>query len=171
MLTRRAREKRFEAMVHAYATDLYRWGYSLCQDPVLTEDLVQETYARAWKSLHRLKDADAAKAWLFTILRREFARHCASKHQQAVSLDDDEWNTIPCPRKQPAHELNQALGRLDEGYRLPLVLQVLGGFSAVEIGEIMGCSPDAALQRISRARRQLRKLLKTPPTTALRQCR
>ncbi len=161
----------FEAMVHAYATDLYRWGYSLCHDPALTEDLVQETFARAWKNLHKLKDASAAKSWLFTILRREYARHCTSKHQQTVSLEDDEWNAIPCPRKQPPHDLNKALAQLHDNYRLPLILQVLGGFSAAEIGAILDCSPDAALQRISRARRQLRKLLETNRASELRQCR
>ena len=50
MLPRHDREKRFEALVHAYTKDLYRWGHSLCHDPVLTEDLVQETFARAWKN-------------------------------------------------------------------------------------------------------------------------
>ena len=163
MLSRRGREKSFEALVHAYARDLYRWGFSLCHDPVMTEDLVQETFARAWKNLHKLKDANAAKPWLFTILRREFARHCGSKHQQTISLNDEQWNSIACSRAAPAHDLNRALAALPESHRLPLVLQVLGGFSAAEIGDILDCSADAVLQRVSRARRQLRQAL--DPTT------
>jgi len=64
----------FEQLVSAYANDLYRYAYWLCKQPTLAEDLVQETFARAWKSIESLKDEKAAKAWLITILRRENAR-------------------------------------------------------------------------------------------------
>jgi RNA polymerase sigma-70 factor (ECF subfamily) len=162
MLLRRSRQAIFESMVRAYSTDLYRWARSLCGDAILAEDLVQETFARAWKNMSALRNADAAKPWLFTILRREFARHCASKHQQTLSLSDEDWAAIPCDKTAIPHDLNQAVAKLPDNYRLPLVLQVLGGFDAAEIGAILDCSADAALQRISRARRQLRTALAEP---------
>ena len=171
MRARRKRERLFERMVREQASALYRWGYNLCHDPVLAEDLVQETFSRAWENIDKLKDDDAARAWLFTILRREFARHCAGRHRRGVLLDEAEWARIPCPATPPHHDLEQAIAQLPEKHRLPLVLQVQGGFSAREIGAILGCSAEAALQRVSRARRQLRDALTRPERTALRQYR
>ncbi len=58
----------FEQLVSAYANDLYRYAFWLCKQPPLAEDLVQETFARAWKSIESLKDEKAAKAWLKMII-------------------------------------------------------------------------------------------------------
>ena len=68
------RQRKYEALVRAYHRDLYRYAYWLCKDPTISEDLVQETCLRAWKSLDSLQDEKAAKSWLITILRRENAR-------------------------------------------------------------------------------------------------
>ena len=68
------KEQGFESMVHAYSKDLYRYGYWLSRDSAIAEDLVQETFLRAWRAIDSLNDAKAAKSWLFTILRRENAR-------------------------------------------------------------------------------------------------
>ena len=70
----KTKQIQYEALVRAYSTDLYRYGYWLCHDRHVAEDLVQETFLRAWRSLESLKDETAAKSWLITILRRENAR-------------------------------------------------------------------------------------------------
>ena len=68
-------DARFEAMVNAYSSDLYRYvKYWLCRSRQLAEDLVQETFLRAWRFLDNLKDESKAKSWLITTLRREHAR-------------------------------------------------------------------------------------------------
>ena len=54
--------------------ELYRYAYWLCRDRFQAEDLVQETFARAWKARDDLRDETAARSWLYTILRNERAR-------------------------------------------------------------------------------------------------
>ena len=68
------RKRRFDALARQYAEDLFRFGVWMCGDHALANDLVQETFVRAWKALDSLKDAGAAKSWLITILRREYMR-------------------------------------------------------------------------------------------------
>ena len=65
------RQQQFEGLVRAHSGELYRYAYWLCGQDALAQDLVQETFLRAWRSLDALRDDVAAKAWLATILRRE----------------------------------------------------------------------------------------------------
>src|SRR6185437_8702731 len=90
------RQRQFEALTRAHAGDLYRFAYWLCGQEALAQDLVQETMLRAWKSLDALREAEAAKPWLLTILRREHARHHERKQLDTVELnegitDDAAW--------------------------------------------------------------------------------
>ena len=78
----------FESLGSAYANDLYRYAFWLCKQPPLAEDLVQETFARAWKSIESLKDEKAAKAWLITILRRENARLYEKYQPQLLEIEE-----------------------------------------------------------------------------------
>ncbi len=71
---RESKQARFEALVHTLSTALYRYAFWLCRDQSGAEELVQETFLRAWCSLDSLRDDKAAKGWLITILRREHAR-------------------------------------------------------------------------------------------------
>lgn len=57
-----AKQKRYEALVYALHGDLFRYAFWLCHDRQVAEDLVQETFLRAWKALDSLKDEKAAKA-------------------------------------------------------------------------------------------------------------
>lgn len=157
----------FEALVNAYSADLYRYAYWLCQQSNLAEDMVQETFMRAWKALDSLQDPNAAKSWLFTILRRELARYYSknSKEQnRLISYDSEEeldgWLDVE-PGNQPLEiwTLHQALNKLPLEYREPLVLQVLGGYSCDEIGTMLQTSSGAVMTRLSRARQKMRKLL------------
>ena len=66
----RERHRRFERLVSVFYADMYRYGVWLCRDPGIAEEVVQEALLRAWKSLHALRDDDAAKPWLLTIVRR-----------------------------------------------------------------------------------------------------
>ncbi len=84
------KQTKYEALVHALHGDIYRYAYWLCRDPQVAEDLVQETFLRAWKSIDSLLDDKAAKAWLITILRREM--HAGSS---ASSLTSSISTSIP----------------------------------------------------------------------------
>jgi len=69
----------FEKIVKAYSTDLFRFSYWLSKDRDIAEDLVQETFARAWRAIDNLNDEKSVKYWLLTILRRENARRFKKK--------------------------------------------------------------------------------------------
>ncbi|GMR08919.1 MAG: sigma-70 family RNA polymerase sigma factor [Gammaproteobacteria bacterium] len=159
------RQTQFEALVNAYSADLYRYAYWLCQRPDLAEDLVQETFARAWKALGSLNDFNAAKGWLITILRRENARyHNKYRHEKTHSrIDDMEIDTLELsePRVSASEQLilREALAQLPEDYREPLLMQVIGGYSSTEIAEHMDITPGAVMTRLFRARQAMRKLL------------
>lgn len=150
----------FEALVNAYATDLYRYGFWLCRNQAQAEDLVQETFMRAWKGLDKLKNSKASKAWLFTILRREHARHYSRPSLDLVSMDEMDYESqhFAAPGNDGAAdmEFSQTLDALPPDYREPLLLQALGGYSCEEIADIMQIKPGAVMTRLFRARQKLR---------------
>ena len=157
---RGSKQTRFEALVHALSTDLYRYAFWLCRDQSRAEDLVQETFLRAWRSLDTLRDDKAAKAWLITILRREHAR---SYERPGLQIDPrvepDDLIAEPSGTTAETLALHRAIARLSREYRESLLLQVLGGYSCEEIAELLGLSPGAVMSRLFRARRKLRAIL------------
>lgn len=157
------RQRQFEALVEAHAPDLYRYAYWLCHNRALAEDLVQETLLRAWKGLDGLRDADAVRGWLITILRRECARHYARKQPQTISLDAEAMEMLEDPalpgNTPEVLALREGLASLTGKYREPLLLQVLGGFSCEEIAAQLDISAAAVMTRLFRARQALRRKL------------
>jgi RNA polymerase sigma-70 factor (ECF subfamily) len=87
MNTEAGRQAKFNKLAQAYGTDLYRYAMWICGDDALSKDLVQETFLRAWKALDNLKDTGAAKSWLITILRREYARTFERKVPKFTDVD------------------------------------------------------------------------------------
>lgn len=146
-------------MVRAYATDLYRFAYWLCRDRSLAEDLVQETYARAWAAWENVRDEKAARHWLMTILHHEHARLYERKRLDMDERDLENLIVAVEPKIQAQLEMREALWMLPQDYREPLLLQVLGGFSGAEIAAMLSISEPAVMQRLTRARQSMRKLL------------
>ena len=155
----------FDVLVNAYAADLYRYGFWLCRNQAQAEDLVQETFMRAWKGLHGLKDSKASKAWLFTILRRENARHYSRPSLDLVSMDEMDYESqhfaTATGDGAADMEFTQVLDALPPEYREPLLLQALGGYSCDEIARIMEIKSGAVMTRLFRARQKLRKSLES----------
>ncbi|MDG6773725.1 sigma-70 family RNA polymerase sigma factor [Thiomicrorhabdus sp. ZW0627] len=152
----------FEQLVSAYSNDLYRYAYWLCKQPTVAEDLVQETFSRAWKSLDKLHDEKAAKAWLITILRHENARMYEKFQPQLVEIEeslasDDGSNEPSLSLEQ--HQLHQAIMELPVEYKEPLILQILWGFSGEEISEQLDLKLATVNTRLFRARHQLKEIL------------
>ncbi|RSD31986.1 sigma-70 family RNA polymerase sigma factor [Vibrio pectenicida] len=156
------RQRKYEALVRAYHRDLYRYAYWLCKDKSVAEDLVQETCLRAWKSLESLQDEKAAKSWLITILRRENARRFERKQFDLVDIDDhaNDAKVSDAPHHQ-SQWIQAQIMKLEDEYREPLFLQVVGGFSGEEIGEILGLNKNTVMTRLFRARNQLKDMLDT----------
>ena len=154
------RRRRFDELVGVYHQDMYRYAAWLSRDRTVAEDVVQESLLRAWKSLDALRDDAAAKHWLLTIVRRENARYFERRRLDTVDVDELTPSQEALLADQPDHELDdvrEAIYRLDDDYREPLVLQVLMGYSTNEIGELMGLRQGAVLTRLHRARLKLKE--------------
>ncbi len=153
------RRRRFDELVGVFHQDMYRYAAWLSRDRTVAEDVVQESLLRAWKSLDSLRDESAAKHWLLTIVRRENARYFERRRLETVDVDNLTPSQEALLADQPDHELDdmrEAIFRLDDDYREPLVLQVLMGYSTSEIGELMGLKQGAVLTRLHRARLKLK---------------
>lgn len=156
------KQKRYEALVNVFSTDLYRYAYWICRDPDIAQDLVQETCLRAWKSLDSLLDDKSAKGWLFTILRRENARRFERKQHPLVDIDDHEIADSADLNQEMDNELLlRKIASLSNEYKEPLLLQLIGGFTAEEIGKQLDLNKNTVLTRLFRAK----NLLKTSLTT------
>lgn len=156
------RRKRYESLVDNFYQDVFRYAYWLTRNPAIAEDLVQETFLRAWRSFDSLQSEDAAKAWLFTILRRENARMYERYRPElvdidAVSIEEDDRNEPD--QRQTLSELHKAIMQLEKEYRDPLMLQVVGGFSGKEIAEILDLNNNTVMTRLFRARIKLKEIM------------
>jgi RNA polymerase sigma-70 factor (ECF subfamily) len=144
--------------VAVYYPDMFRYAAWLCRDRSIAEDVVQEALLRAWKALDSLRDDAAAKQWLLTIVRRENARYFERRRLETVDIDNLSASQAALLAEAPNEELadmREAIFRLDDDYREPLVLQVLMGYSTNEIAEMMGLKQGAVLTRLHRARHKL----------------
>ena len=156
------RKRRFDALARQYADDLFRFGVWMCGDHALANDLVQETFVRAWKALDSLKDAGAAKSWLITILRREYARTFERKVPPITDID----NVVVAEASEQSPEdrterdmLRKAMLELEDKYSEPLVLQAVMGLSIAEIAAQLDLTESAVMTRVFRAREKLREKL------------
>lgn len=160
------KQKRYEALVHVYSPDLYRFAYWICHDPNIAQDLVQETCLRAWKSLDSLLDDKSAKGWLFTILRRENARRFERKQLPMVDIEDHEVAGQYDSTKEMENELlKRKISVLPSEYKEPLLLQLIAGFTAEEIAMQLDLNKNTVLTRLFRAK----NLLKSSLTTATKE--
>jgi RNA polymerase sigma-70 factor, ECF subfamily len=156
------RRARFQALCQSLRPDLLRFAFWLSRDRALAEDVVQESMLRAWKAQDTLLDEGAAKPWLLTIVRREYARIFERKRFVTVDVDEliaKEEPMLAAAEEQDLSELRAALFKLADEYREPLVLQVLMGYSTAEIARELDLSGPAVLTRLFRARQQLRAAL------------
>jgi RNA polymerase sigma-70 factor (ECF subfamily) len=155
------RRARFQALCRSLRPDLLRFAFWLSRDRALAEDVVQESLLRAWKAQDSLLDESAAKPWLLTIIRREYARSFERKRFVTLDVEElvaQEEPLLAAADDQDLVEMRAAIFKLPQDYREPLVLQVLMGCSTAEIAEQLGLSVAAVLTRLFRARQQLRVL-------------
>jgi RNA polymerase sigma-70 factor, ECF subfamily len=153
------KQSKFESLVRACSTELYRYAYWLCRDRYTAEDVVQEAFARAWKAWDELRDDAAARSWLYTIVRNEHTRLFRRKpldidHDQVLEELGDESRGDPARNM----EFKDALRTLPPSYREPLLLQWIGGYSCQEIATIMDLTEGAVMTRLTRARIALGRL-------------
>lgn len=160
------KQVRYEALVKALHGDLYRYAYWLTHDKQVAEDLVQETFLRAWRALDSLQDEKAAKSWLITILRRENARRFERKrfdmgeYEEATIMDTE---STSAEQTIDNNWLRDKIAELPPEYSEPLVLQVLGGYSGDDIANMLNLNKNTVMTRLFRARHQLKDALEKEP--------
>jgi RNA polymerase sigma-70 factor (ECF subfamily) len=168
MNTEAGRQAKFNQLAQAYGTDLYRYAMWICGNDALAKDLVQETYLRAWKALDKLNDIGAAKSWLITILRREYARTFERKVPKFTDVDSvvvpDDSELEPDDRTE-IKLLRQGIMKLAPKYREPLLMQVVLGYSCEEISKQLDISKSAVMTQLFRAREQLKQKLRKDGVT------
>ena len=161
------RRSRFDELVAVHYPDMYRYAVWLSRDRAIAEDVVQEALLRAWKSLDALREDAAAKPWLLTIVRRENARWFERRRLETVDVDDltpAQEALIAETHDDKVDNVREAIFRLGDEYREPLVLQVLMGYSTKEIAELMELKQGAVLTRLHRARHKLKEEIDTEVT-------
>jgi len=165
----RLRQQRFEALCEPCRVEVFRFALWLCRSRPVAEEVVQETYLRAWRSFDALKDVATVRAWLLTIARRENARLFERKRHATVNIDElaaaESISLAESHERDPdeVRDVRRAILELEEEHREPLLLQTIMGFSTQEIAEQLGINEGAVSTRLFRARNRLRARLGLGP--------
>lgn len=151
----------FESLAKRYWRDLYNYAYRLSGNRHTAEDLVQESFTRAWRSIDKLQNHKAAKGWLYTILRRENARRFERFQplQSDIAPEDIGAKRKTYDTSTEAFVLRRAMRELPIAYREPLILQVIHGYSQQEIAARLKLTSAGVGTRLFRARQKLRTAL------------
>jgi len=160
-------EASFEQEALAFLNRLYAAALRLTRHSADAEDLVQETYLRAFKSAHQYRPGTNLRGWLFTILhnthlnqRRDRARDPVEADSDAVELASNAADGPASPEDELLRatldaDLREALDELPEAFREAVWLRDVEQFSYDEIARIVQVPIGTVMSRISRGRRQL----------------
>lgn len=152
-----------QRLVEEHYASLYRYAFRLTGSSTDAEDLTQETYCRAQSCLAQLRDGERVRAWLFSILRREYLRRIRTDQQQHfVPLDcaADLAEALPEPLPEiDSEQLQQVLNELPELYRTPLILFYFEDFGYRDIADQMDLPIGTVMSRLARAKAHLRSRL------------
>ncbi len=157
-------ELNFEEIVDKHYTMLYRFALTLTHNEANACDLTQQTFYKWATKGHQLRDPKKLKAWLFTTLHREFlsTKRFEKNHPHyTVEVVESELPTVTADMvsRIDSSVAVAALERIDELFRVPLVLFHLEDYSYKEIAEILEIPIGTVMSRLSRGRNQLLKLL------------
>ena len=155
----------YEGLVRGHSAELFGMAYRLTGARDRAEDLVQESFLEAWRSLGSLRDRAAARAWLFQILRHVYARRRRQESRRPRTsgtlehLDRAAEGGSPLEALVRHDELQRALGSIDPRFKEAFLMMFLEGLSAREIAERLSVPLGTVLSRIHRARTALRRAL------------
>lgn len=170
------RRKRFEADALQYMNQLYSAALRYTKNPADAQDLVQDTYAKAYVSFHQFEPGTNLKAWLYRILTTTFI-NTYRKDQRRPQLSDQEledWQIADASshtsdqgksaedvalENLPDSDIKRALAEIPEEFRMAVYLADVEGFSYKEIAEIVGVPTGTVMSRLHRGRKQLREKL------------
>jgi RNA polymerase sigma-70 factor, ECF subfamily len=163
----RDRKEEFDRLAFAHFSELRRVAFRVCEDRETADDLVQETYLRAWRSFDKFEVGTNCRAWLFRIffyVRSEYRRSRA-RQPLVFSLDYVKESTLPSDDSTSLdvslEEINLAFKELPEVFRIAILLSDVEGLRYREIAEVLNVPVGTVMSRLSRGRRMLRERLAT----------
>jgi RNA polymerase sigma-70 factor, ECF subfamily len=156
----------FETEALHHLDSLYGTALRLTRNEADAQDLVQETYVKAFRSAKQFKPGTNLKAWLFTILHNTFRNLRRDSSRDPVEVDSDqvELSARADPAATPEEQLlraamgpdlQAALDALPEAFREAVWLRDVEEFPYAEIAEMLGIPVGTVMSRISRGRRML----------------
>jgi RNA polymerase sigma-70 factor (ECF subfamily) len=169
-------QSRFEAEALPLLSSLYSAAYRLTRNAADAEDLVQETFLRAYRGFHQFEPGTNLKAWLYRILTNTFINSYRKRQREPQTVSDDEvedWylyskmaedGSEPSAEASvleslPDEDVQEALSSLPAPFRIAVLLADVEGFSYKEIAEITGVPIGTVMSRLHRGRRALEKRL------------
>lgn len=167
------RQQAFHDIALRWLPDVTRFARSITRDETATEDLVQETYLRAWRHWDSFKQGSEARAWLFTIARNAWrksapraARLVPVEDAALQALADAEWPiaapsevTLALSRADLGPAIHRAIAMLPEAFREVVELVELQELSYAEAAEVLEIPIGTVRSRLFRARRLLQESL------------
>ena len=169
-------DSRFDAEALPLLPSLYSSALRLTGNPADAEDLLQETYLRAYRGFHQFREGTNLKAWLYRILMNAFINIYRKKQREPQTVSDEEvedWYLYSRMAERgaepsaeasvieslPDEEVQAALSSLPEAFRVAVLLADVEGFSYKEIAEITGVPIGTVMSRLHRGRKALEKRL------------
>lgn len=164
----------FEKLAFEHVDRLFGTALKLTHNPTEAEDLVQETFTRAFQHFDQFEQGTNFKAWVFRILVNTYINGYRRRERAPALVDFTEIEPVYEEAAQEISYLNQpienlydllddevkrGLEKLPDEYRLVLLLASVEGFSYEEIAKIVGCPIGTVMSRLFRARALMRKHL------------
>ena len=152
----------FDEIYESYFDSVYRYVLSLSRNPHVAEEITQETFFKALRSLDQFRGDSSVKSWLCAIAKNIWISEQRKRKAQPI----DEASSLPDPgispeesivRQDESMRIHRLLHRLDEPYREVFTLRTLGQLSFRDIGELFGKSANWACVVYHRARTRLKE--------------
>ena len=164
----------FARIVEQYSPMIYRLGLKMLNNPQDAEDILQETFIKAYKHIHKFDGRSSVSTWLYRIATNEALMSLRKKRPDTISFDMPslyesepqeplqivDWCCLPEDEYLTAEgrlRLDQAAERLPESLRIVFILRDIEGLSTRETAEVLNISEMAVKTRLSRARLRLRE--------------